>query len=286
MKKIAFLPMVIIILVISFAAWIFLNTRPTASVAKYIDFSVTSGETAAQIGTSLYKKGIIKNQTLFKICVQFMGLSSSIQAGNYRLSSGMDLFKVVSVLSKKPQEIKVTIPEGFTYTEIAARFTKNLDRDQDFNSEFLQEAKKHEGYLFPDTYSVANNASPSAIIAKMRNNFNVKTSGMNLTYDQVVLASIIEKETKSIEERPVVAGILMNRLESGMPLQVDVARITYMEKGLPAAPIANPGLVSIKAVINPSKTDYWYYLHDSSGKIHYAKTLAEQNENIKNYLRD
>jgi UPF0755 protein len=77
----------------------------------------------------------------------------------------------------------------------------------------------------------------------------------------------------------------MNRLNAGMALEVDVAPITYKEPGLPAAPIANPGLISLEAAVNPIETDYWYYLHDSSGQIHYARTLEEQNANIKKYLQ-
>jgi UPF0755 protein len=228
--------------------------------------------------------GLIKNATAFKIYVKFSRVSGSIQAGDYRLSPNLNLFQTVSVLVKNPEEVKVTIPEGFTNSEIATKFAKSLDQDQAFINKFLQGSQSDSGYLFPDTYSVEVNATPEAVIAKMRANFDVRTSGMNLTRNQVILASIIEKETKSVEERPIVAGILMNRLNAGMPLQVDVAPDTYKVLGLPPAPIANPGLISLRAAANPANTDYWYYLHDSSGQIHYAKTLEEQNANIKEYL--
>lgn len=285
MKKIALLPFLFIILIAAALIWFLMNIRPVSSQINYVNFSVAPGSSATQIGFNLQKSGLIKNATVFKIFVQFSGVSDSIQAGEYRLSPSFNLFQIVDQLAKNPLEVKVTIPEGFNRNEIAARFAKSLDQNQIFINNFLTASEGDEGYLFPDTYSVANNATPGAIIAKMKANFNVRTAGMKITQDQVILASIIEKETKSVEERPIVAGILMNRLNSGMALQVDIAPVTYKEKGLPASPIANPGLVSLKAAVSPAKTDYWYYLHDPAGQIHYAKTLDGQNVNIDAYLR-
>lgn len=133
----------------------------------------------------------------------------------------------------------------------------------------------------------------------------------------ITLASIVERETKTDEERPLVAGILIKRLKDGWPLQVDASvqyavatkncKVfgaeckwwpilskedmsinspfnSYKFKGLPPHPIANPGLSSIKAVIYPKESDYWFYLHDKSGKIYFAKTTEEHKENIRKYL--
>jgi UPF0755 protein len=286
MKKLALLPFLLILTLVAGVIWFFaINVQPVSNQVLYTDFLVPVGSSATQIGLNLYKKGLIKNQTAFKIYVQFSGVSGNIQAGNYRLSPSFNLFQIVSQLSKNPLDVKVTIPEGLDRIEIAAKFAKSLDQNQAFINEFLISSQKDEGYLFPDTYLVTNNATPGAIIAKMKANFDNRTAGMNLTRDQVILASIIEKETKSIEERPIVSGILVKRLSVGMALQVDVAPITYKERGLPASPIANPGLISLEAAVSPVETDYWYYLHDPTGQIHYAKTLAEQNVNIKKYLQ-
>jgi UPF0755 protein len=285
MKKIALLPFLFIILLVAGLVWFLMNVQPVSSQINYVNFSVAPGFSATQIGLNLQKSGLIKNATVFKVYVQFSGVSDSIQAGEYRLSPSFNLFQIVDQLARSPLEVKVTIPEGFDRSEIAARFAKSLDQNQTFINKFMSDSEEDEGYLFPDTYSVSNNATPGAIIAKMKANFSARTAGMKITRDQVILASIIEKETKSVEERPIVAGILMNRLNSGMALQVDIAPITYKEKGLPAAPIANPGLVSLKAAVSPAKTDYWYYLHDPTGLIHYAKTLDGQNANIDTYLK-
>lgn len=285
MKKLALLPLLFILAVAIGLIWFFNNTQPVSSQISYVNFLVPAGSNATQIGADLAKVGLVRSPTVFKIYVQFSGFSDRIQAGDYRLSPSFNLFQIVDQLAKSPPEIKVTIPEGFTNSEIAARFAKNLDQNKIFIDEFLNGSQGYEGYLFPDTYSVAINATPGAIIAKMKVNFNKRIDGMNITRDQVILASIIEKETKSVEERPIVAGILMNRLNAGMLLQVDVAPDTYKVLGLPPDPIANPGLISLQAAGSPAATDYWYYLHDPSGQIHYAKTLVEQNANIKKYLQ-
>lgn len=277
--------MVLVVVISVPLFWIFINILPASSTTSKIIFNIPKGSGASQIGQSLFEKGIIKNPIIFKVYVQYSGISSNIQAGDYSLSPSYNLFQIVDILSKTPLSTKVTIPEGFTRQEIAEKFAKSLNRDKSFVNEFLTLSKNDEGYLFPDTYLVPNNISPKVIIEKMKAEFESKTEKLKPTRDQVILASIIERETKGIEERPVVAGILTNRLNAGMALQVDIAPITYKEVGLPTAPIANPGLVSIGAAVKPSETDYWYYLHDPSGTIHYAKTLDEQNININKYLR-
>jgi len=181
-----------------------------------------------------------------------------------------------------------------------------------------------EGFLFPDTYLFPREVRAGSVTSAMKNTFDKrvseiggdKSSELKLE-DVVTLASIIERETKTDAERSVVAGIFLNRLEIGMGLQADAATQyavasercsvnsgqcnwwpiltladlqidspynTYKYRGLPPAPIANPGLSSLKAAINPTETDYLYYLHDSDGKIHYAITLDEHNANVRRYL--
>lgn len=324
MKKLAFLPFILILALAAGLVWFLINVQPVSSQVLYSDFTVASGSSAVQIGTSLFKAGLIKNPTIFKIYVQFSGVSDRIQAGDYRLSPSLSLFQIVDQLAKNPLEVKVTIPEGLRREEIAAKFAKSLDQNDTFVTQFLNESEADEGYLFPDTYLIANNATPGAIIAKMKANFKSKVSSLvpqnsNLTQSQIItLASLIERETKTEAERPIVAGIIINRLNVGMALQIDAtvqyavanskckfqnvncawwsplapgdtdigsAFNTYKNTGLPPSPIANPGLSSIKAAYNPTNTDYFYYLHDSTGAIHYAKTLDEQNANIQKYLQ-
>jgi UPF0755 protein len=330
MKKLALLPFLLIIILAAGVVWFFLNIEPVSQTTSFVDFNVASGSTATRIGSDLASAGLIKNPTAFKIYVQFSGVSANIQAGDYRLSPSFSLFQIVDTLSKNPLEVKVTIQEGLRREEIAAKFAKSLDQNQSFVSQFLAASQGDEGYLFPDTYLIANNATPGAIIAKMKANFHTRVDSLvsdssNYSRSQLlILASLIERETKTGDERPIVAGILLNRLSAGWPLQVDatvqyaMANVncaasstssmkivncawweplasggtnfnspynTYSNIGLPPTPIANPGLSAIKAAFSPASTGYFYYLHDSTGTIHYAKTLQEQNANIKKYLQ-
>jgi UPF0755 protein len=285
MKKIVILIFILFLVAAAFAAWFYINIMPPSTSVNNTYFHVENGESASLIANNLFGKGYIKNPNLFRLYLKLTGDASKIQSGDYQISPMLNLMQVANILVGNPLSLTVTIPEGFNRQEIAVRLTEKLNKSKTFTAEFLKASEPNEGYLFPDTYSFAGNASAAAVVSAMLTNFETRTKGMNLTRDQVILASIIEKETKGIEERPIVAGILMNRLKIGMPIQVDVAPITYEEAGLPEKPISNPGLISLKASASPSETDYWYYIHDPTGTIHYARTLDEQNANIQRYLR-
>lgn len=325
MKQLLFLPFLIAVAAVLGAVWFYLNALPVSGNTSYKNFEIQSGEFGSQIGSNLQNEGFIKSAIAFKIYTQFSGTSGKIQAGEYRISPSFSLFQIVGVLIKGPIEVWVTIPEGLRREEIAAKVTTALDQDQNFFNSFLSASVNLEGKLFPDTYLLPKESSPSSVVSKMNQNFNTKTKNLTvnggLTFDQrIILASIIERETKANEERPIVAGILINRLNSGIALQVDAsvqyavanakcqmlsAKLvcnwwqpisssdlsidspynTYLNPGLPPSPISNPGLSSIEAAFNPVQSDYYYYLHDSTGQIHYAKTLDEQNANIAKYLQ-
>src|SRR3972149_3580465 len=165
-----------------------------------------------------------------------------------------------------------------------------------------------QGYAFSDTYLIPKDATAQYVAAKLEETFDVKDAE-----DVVSLASLLEREAKTDEEKPIIAGILLNRLEAGMPIQVDAtvqyakgydtaqntwwptvtvtdyqsvksAYNTYLFVGLPPGPIANPGLESIKAAANPAQTSFFYYMHAREGKIHYAQTADEHQRNIEMYL--
>ncbi len=322
MKKLYLLPFLVVSILVLALVWFFWASRPPLQSAGFTTFAVENGASASRIGTKLEKDGFVRSGLAFKIYTQFTGSAGKIQAGEYRLNPSYTLFQVVAELTRGPIEIWVTIPEGLRREEVAAKFTKALDQDSVFESQFLEASVGQEGFLFPDTYLFSKESSASGIVNKMVRNFGSKTAnlgaGKDLTFDQgIILASLIERETRTEDERPVVAGILINRLNAGMPLQVDATvqyavatsrckftlttcswwqpltsadlsinspYNTYLVPGLPPAPIANPGLSSIQAAFSPAKTDYFYYIHDADGQIHYAKTLDEQNANIAKYL--
>jgi len=301
------------------------NSEAPSTNSKLVDFLITKGSSATVIANKLRATGLIKSPLAFRIYTQITGKAKKIPAGEFQLSPNLSLFKIVEELIKGPTEIWVTIPEGLRKEEIAERFTTALNKDEAFKAEFLNLAKDKEGHLFPDTYLFPKEISAAKIVEKMEATFEKKVDlsmqeeikkgdlGLEKT---IILASLVERETKTDAERPIVAGILLKRLEIGMPLQIDATvqyvvsslncknqincewwpattlndrKInskfnTYKYAGLPPSPIANPGLSSIKAAVYPEESDYLYYLHDKKGEVHYAKTLEEHNANIKKYI--
>jgi len=288
---------------------------PVSSDNKLVDFLIPKGTSVAQIGKKLEDMDLIKSSVAFKFIVQLTNSQNKIQAGEFQLSPSLSLTQILDSLKKGPKEIWVTIPEGLRREEVSLKFAKTLGKDDIFVDEFLQLTTGKEGYLFPDTYLFPKSATATQIVNKMSSTFEKKVD--DVTFEQVIMASLLERETFSDSEKPIVAGILYKRFENDWPLQVDAtlqyARDsvkcknsiseckywepvypkdkeinspfnTYKYQGLPPSPIASPGLSSIQAAINPEESDYWYYIHDDDGKIHFARTLQEHNENVAKYL--
>ena len=282
-------------------------------------FVIKRGESLNSIIDNLYRQNLIRNRLVFYLLVKKLGIEKRIQAGDFRLSPAMDAQTIAKNLTKGTLDIWVTIVEGLRKEEIAQIINQNFAIPE---SEFLKYAK--EGYLFPDTYLVPKEATAEAIVKILTNNFyrrfdknfQEKAKNKGLTEEEVIiLASLVEKEAKYDEDRQKVASIILKRIKNDWPLQIDATiqyalgyqpqekswwkkyltkedleidspYNTYKNKGLPPTPICNPGLASIEAVIGASEnTPYWYYLSDKTGRMHYAKTLEEHNENIRKYLQ-
>jgi len=324
MKKILFLfPLIFILCAVAASYWFYQNSLAVSNNKAFKSFVINKGASITQIANKLKKEGLIKNAFVFKVYIKFTGQAQKLVPGEFSLSSSLSLFQLTQILFKGPIELWVTIPEGLRKEEIALKFASVLGKDTVFTTEFLEATKDKEGYLFPDTYLFPKDVSVTNIVKKMTDTFNLSILGLKNTSglsqkDIVVLASIIERETKTDAERPIVAGILLNRIKIGMPLQEDATvqyalastkytvlstkadwwptvyiedlKIkslynTYLNQGFPPAPIANPGLSSLKAAFNPSETKFLYYIHDTSGQIHYAATLQEHNANVAKYIR-
>lgn len=291
------------------------------------DFLITKGTAASEIGNKLLQEKLVKSSLAFKVYVVASGKAGKIQAGEYELSPSYSLFKIVDELTHGPKEIWVTIPEGLRREEIASKFASMLEKDENFTNEFLSLSKEKEGYLFPDTYLFPKAVGASVVLNKMLSTFDkkvdsqmredIKNSGYSLG-EILTLASLVEREAKSNDERPIIAGIMYNRLRIGMALQIDAtvqyalasnkcqnltnkcqnwweplskdeltvksAFNTYKYPGLPPGPIANPGIESIRSAIYPKDSDYLYYVHGKDGQVHYARTLDEHNQNVAKYL--
>lgn len=335
MKKLLFSLVLLVACAVSlFLWWSSVSSPLDPKNTKSQDFLVTRGQSLTRVAQNLEKRGLVKNGFAFRIYTQAAGQAGKIQPGEYSLSPSYSLDKIMMTLVSGPKELWVTYPEGLRLEEMAAKTIKPLgmkaDIAQTFWAEFMTVAKGKEGYLFPETYLFPKDVKGTTVANKLITTFENKVTQMradaqksDLSFDELItLASIVERETKTNEERPIVAGILLKRLDAGWPLQADATLQyatgntrcakdltkpvldcdwwvipevedrqvrspynTYTNKTLPPAPIANPSLSSIRAVIYPENSDYWFYIHDKDGKIHYAKTAEEHAANIDKYLR-
>ncbi len=249
-------------------------------------------------GTTLYKsaetleqKAIVKSSFWFKFFVRMFGGSGNVIAGDYFFDRPQDVIDIAWRITHGDYhlvQLRTTIPEGSTNFQIAEILKSQYSF---FDSKhFLQNAE--QGKMFPDTYFFLPNSTSSEIIERIKQNFDAKiktiesdiASSTHSFDDILIMASLLEEEAKTGEDRKIVAGILWKRLKIGMPLQVDVAMETYDRKGLPLTPITNPGLEAIKDALYPTETKYLYYLSDKSGKIYYAEDFEGHQRNRALYL--
>jgi len=329
-KIVRYLLLVLIIILGSIYIWqgIYLPINKTSK--EEIIFSVRKGEGTKEIAINLEREKLTKMATLFRIYTIFAGISNKLQAGEYSLSPSMIMPEIAKkFVSGDIIEEQITIIEGWDLRDLAEYLRgKGFNKDEflqltkkDFSGDydFLKDKPKDlslEGYIFPDTYKMKKGETLEDIINKTLQNFDKRlTQGLrqeiknqNKTiFEIVTMASMIEKEVKTLEDKKIVSGILWKRLQNDIPLQVDATisfitgrkgdsvsieetKIdspynTYKYRGLPLGPICNPGLESIIAAIYPESSDYWYYLSTPDGKIIFSKTLEEHNIAKEKYLK-
>ncbi|MCX8094762.1 MAG: endolytic transglycosylase MltG [Caldisericia bacterium] len=282
---------------------------------------IKDGMTPREIGKKLKEENIIKNAELFVLFAKYYEIDEKLKSGIYEFNEKMNLKEVLFKLTQGglPPFIKVTIKEGFTLKDIAKSFEENglctkerffeeVNKIEEYKSYIFEEAKSLEGFLYPDTYYFERENLKNNILM-MLENFKKKFfevykdyNGKLNKYDILKLASIVEKEAMVDEERDIIAGVFINRLEIGMPLQadptlkyildnpsytlsskeleIDSPYNSYKYNGLPPTPICNPSIKSIIAVLNPKKTDYLYFVADGKGRHIFAKTFEEHLRNI------
>lgn len=301
--------------------WLFYNLQPASNVStQQTLFVIPKGQSTKTILSRLQEAGIIRSATAMDYYLYFSSQRNSFQAGSFRLSPSMTLAQIIEQLQHGTLDTWVTIPEGWRAEEISDAFKQALGESFDAES-FTKLAKAQEGYLFPDTYLVTLTATPEDVLTLLTRTFAKKIATLpevprgeqRPSTNVMILASIVERESKTPEDRKIVAGILWKRLDNSFPLQVDATlqyakgyniqkktwwspptaedkKInspfnTYKYPGLPPHPISNPGLEAIRAALFPTKTEYLYYLSEDDGTMHYAKTLEGHNANIATYLR-
>jgi len=333
-KRLFFIILIILIAAISF--WlIFLPTESFSK--KEVIFSVEKGERSKDIALNLEKENLIRWAPMFKVYVLVKGVAGDLKAGQYLLSPSMSIPQIAEKLLKGDViKEKITIIEGWSLRNIGFYF-ENRGMFQaeevwdmaakDFSDEFdfLRDKPENlglEGYLFPDTYEIRKNESLENIIKRMLSNFDRKLTSdlkeeikrqQKSIFEIVTMASILEKEVRTIGDKKIVSGIFWKKINNGEPLyscatiayilgrenwtfdemrieiasgkDIDSPYNTYKYPGLPLGPISNPGLESIEAAIYPEESDYRYYLSTPEGKTIFSETLEKHNFYKAKYLR-
>jgi len=302
------------------AIWIYngvqINRAVFAPNNNTID--IPMGFTVFQIGALLEQEGLIKNRNSFIWYLYLTGQQNSLKAGHYTFGSSFTFPQLLRELKKgRPIIYKVTIPEGYSSAEIGRLLSERGLVDYERFQELLHDRVflrsqlidfspvSGEGFLFPDTYEFAKGAKEEAILSTLFQRFRQVWAEVShgatfneLTPEELVtLASIVEGEAKVAAERPIIAGIFLNRLRRGQllqscatvqyalgerkqrllykDLQIDSPYNTYLYKGLPPTPIGNPGRASLEAVLAPADTDYLYFFAKPDGTHVFSRTYRE-----------
>lgn len=299
-------------------------------VVRTVRVVIPRGYSSAQIADKLAEEGLISNAYTFRVFVAFNKVDDRFMPGNYRLKTSMSYTDIADKLMAGPKKsyYSVSIPEGLTLKEINERLAKASGRPADdfkavtngadinkYDFKSLPTgATSLEGYLFPKTYQFEKKTPPKKIVERLLHQFELETGMLDWSpatakslsrHEIIVIASLIEKEAKVPEERPLMAAVIYNRIALGMPLQIDATiqyvlperktelsladtKIsspynTYMQKGLPPGPIASPGVDSIKAALAPAQVDYLYYVLTTADGHHtfsrnYSDFLKAKNQ--------
>ncbi len=302
------------------------ESKPVQPGSKeYVTITIPTGTGTEGIANILDENSIIDNTGVFKLLSKSKGYDGKFKAGQYSLSPGMSMEEIMKLLMEgKAETVRFTIPEGYDIKRTteklskeglinAENFAKEIETGE-FDYEFLKDAPagpdRLEGFLFPETYEIFANANEHDIIDKMLYQFNkvftdeyyarAEELGMSVR-DVITLASIIEREAKLPEDRPIIASVFYNRLKIDMPLQscatvqyilgeqkaklstkdtqIESPYNTYLNPGLPPGPIASPGADSIKAALYPAETDYLFFLAKGDGSTVFST-------NYDQFLRD
>lgn len=330
-----FLSSIIVIAFLSLLGWSM--NRPVGGDSNPL-FTIESGQGASSIALGLEDAGLVRSSSFFKLTTWSRGTRGDFKAGSFELSPSMSTREIEYALTTQnpvQDEVQVRVLEGWTINDIASYLEKEgiATREEFFaevghSAEFVKKGElpawsdtfdilddkpslnSLEGYLFPDTYRIFAESGAKALVRRMLSNLDdkltpqilneIEASG-NSVFEILTMASIIQREVRSVDEMAIVSGIFWNRLDVGMGLQADstVNYITggskpsvtfeetnidhpwntYANRGLPEGPIGNPGLQAILAAIHPKETPYFYFLTDPEGKVYYGRTLEEHNAN-------
>lgn len=280
------------------------------------EIKINKGTSLPLLADTLKREGIIRSRTTFILLALLTGKAGKLQAGWYELSPSFTPLRILNILAEgKSIKVRVTIPEGFTIRDIGRRLEEaglvnafefvSLATNAPISLRAIVGAPSGnlEGFLFPDTYIFPKGLDKEQLLQAMLENFRrkvldkVRENGVLSFYDTLKLASLVEGEAKHDEERNLIAGVLLNRLEKGMKLEcdatvqyilpqhkemityndlaIDSPYNTYKVKGLPPTPICNPGMASIEAALSPQRTPYLFYVARPDGYHIFSKSYRE-----------
>ena len=303
------------------------NNNKNLATGENIIITVEPGMTNADIATLLQNKKMINSPVFFRLQSKFARMERSLQAGEYEIVSGMSNWEIIDLFSKGQVRHKtLTIPEGYTIEQIAKKIEESgLGSAEEFKKaakdyapySYMETSNnnvifKAEGFAYPSTYYLSPGSAEKEILAIMVKEFDTqltedirqKAKDKNMSIrDLVNLASLVEKEAVFPEERPVIAGVFLKRLQTQMPLQSDTTiqyilgvqkkeisiadtKIaspynTYLYAELPPGPIASPSISTINAVLDPKQTNYLYFVADLEGHHHFTETYQDHLKEIE-----
>lgn len=293
-----------------------------------IEVRLPENSSARQVASLLKQNGLIRSETFFLGYLYQKGMDKQLKAGLYAFSRSQSIPELAWQISQgKVENITFTVPEGYTVKQIGdLLIDKQVCTEQQWTDavqasyeyDFLlpdqSGEQRLEGFLFPDTYIVDAQTSAQDIIRMMlerfhtvwTNDYAAEAESKNQSLrNTVIIASLIEREARVAEEREIISGVIYNRLQKGMPLQIDATvqyalgehrdtvsyqdltidspYNTYQHTGLPPGPIASPGRAAIEAALNPAKNNYYYYVAKGDGSHYFSSTYAEHLAAMQKY---
>lgn len=311
-KKIKLIPAIFIILalaVVGFAGVAWFAVSPPKHTESEVRLVILKGSSLRRISNLLKDDNLIRYPLAFEIYGRLALNNKQLDAGSYVIPTGSSFSSILNLLQQGSDDIWITIPEGLRAEEIGDLLEKSLPEFDANSPDFSAECLAHNGKLFPETYLWPREYTTTQACLALRREFEKRYP--NITNDQLVLASLIEREAAGNDDRSLIAGVIQHRLTIGMALQIDATLQytkgknqkgewwspplssdkelpspynTYLNTGLPPRPIANPGAKAIAAALSPTETEFLYYLHDNQGNVHFAKTYEQHLANIAKYL--
>jgi UPF0755 protein len=320
------------VVLLASASWYYSELQKPYFSAQSIEvfLEIPRHANSSQVAGLLVDSGILRYRLPFMLYLRFTGLGRHIQAGEYRFADAATPMQVAQRLIRGDIYFRsITVPEGLTAQETIELLAKGGLGDREelqqllLKTEWIHDLdpKAHnlEGYLFPETYRFGRKTSSEAVIKAMVNQFRVRMGKVKALYPVragwtvrkvVILASMIEKEVKKPQEGPLVASVLINRLEKGMPLACDATIIyakklagiydghlgkadlamespynSYIHTSLPPGPIANPGEASLRASLNPATTDYLFYVSRNDGTHQFSRDFISHQQAVARFQK-